>query len=192
MKRCFVALSLPASTRRALVAAQQRLPAVPSSEARSVRPTKPDDLHLTLKFLGATPDEQVPVIAAVLRATAAGCALPDVLLAGVGAFPRPDRPRAVFAAVTEGRDEVIALVQAIEEACAPLGFPPEERPRVPHVTLFRVDGARRAPTLESWMKAMSAERFGAVDASAVVLYESRLQPGGSVYTELERFPLGEA
>ncbi len=190
MKRCFIAMTLPDETRRALARVQESLRALPPHAARRLRLTAPRNLHLTVMFLGATPDAQVPAIRDALAAAARRAQPTGAVLAGLGAFPSPSRPRAVFVAVTDGARAVDAIAVEIETALAPLGFAPEERTRVPHVTLARVEGAKHNGPLSAWLAAAPRATYGPLDASRVVLYESVLNPGGSIYTPLATFNLG--
>jgi 2'-5' RNA ligase len=192
MKRCFVALTIPDETRTALSDLQETLRRLPSGAARKLRIVKPRNLHVTLKFLGDTIDEQIPEIIATLGEVAAGTARPTAILAGVGAFPTPARPRAVFAAFGDGRQAVADLGGAVEVALAELGFEPEKRPRVPHVTIARVEGARRDGPLTRWLETTEPAPLGPIDDAGLVLFESQLDPGGSIYRPLASLPLGAA
>ncbi|HET6343692.1 MAG TPA: RNA 2',3'-cyclic phosphodiesterase, partial [Myxococcota bacterium] len=188
MKRTFVALDVPAATRAALCEVQAALRCLREPEAR-IRFTVPEQLHLTLKFLGGTGDAQVAPLLDALEAVAAGMGPLDAQLGGLGAFPSPTRPRALFAAIAHGAERVVALMEAVETACVGLSFAPEPRPRVPHVTLARLsDVVPRGRTCR-WLAEAPRRPYGTVDGGALSLYESILRPGGSLYVPLGRFPL---
>jgi len=192
MKRCFIALALPPETRERLARLAAGLKRLPRHAAQRLRPVAAANLHVTVKFLGPTADEQVGPVTDALRAVAAKHPLGHATLSGVGAFPSAARPRILFAALSHGHAEVAALAEAVEAAVEPLGFPREGRPHVPHVTLARVEGAKAHGPLTTWLETPPAEPFGPVDTTALVLFESALTPQGSIYTPLAQLPLGGA
>ncbi|MEE8408648.1 MAG: 2'-5' RNA ligase family protein, partial [Myxococcota bacterium] len=97
-----------------------------------------------------------------------------------------------FGAIGDGRFAVAQLGNDIEMALVPLGFEPERRSRVPHVTIARVEGARRRGKLSRWIENVEPRVYGPVLDGAVVLYESELDPGGSIYTALATLAIGAA
>ena len=191
MKRCFIAVDLPDETRTRLVRLQQGLRRLPRAAARRLRISPTTNLHVTVQFLGATPEDQVDAIVAALRAVA--CRHPPITatLSGVGAFPNPDRPRVLFAAVGAGHQGLVTLARDVEHACAALGFPGEDRPYEPHVTLAKAEAPRASGPLTDWLTAHGDEALGPVDGRTLTLYESALGPQGSIYTALARLSLGE-
>jgi 2'-5' RNA ligase len=188
MKRTFVALDVPASTRAALCEAQAGLRGLREPQAH-IRFTVPEQLHLTLKFLGSTGDAQLTPLMGALEVVAAAAQPLDAHLGGLGAFPSPARPRALFAALAGGVERVVALMEAVETACMTLGFAPEPRPRVPHVTLARLSDVAPRSRVSRWIAEARHVSYGSVDGGALTLYESVLRPGGSLYVPLGRFPL---
>ncbi len=177
--RLFTAIRLPPHVLAALVSAQAKLRGRP--ELSHAAWTAADNLHITLKFLGQTPDSELA------RLTAA---LDSVRLAGplhlridrLAPFP-PRRPRMIVAAVGDEDAALPALFQAIESAVAPLGFPREGRPFHGHITLARL---KTPPRLDVWPALEPALTFDCVDFS---LIESRLDSRGARYFDLARFAL---
>jgi 2'-5' RNA ligase len=102
------------------------------------------NLHLTVRFLGATPAERVQAVAAAVDAALDGIRAFDVELAGAGAFPDARRPRTLWLGIRRGAGELGAMARALDGALAPLGWPPEDRPYRPHLTVARLDAAPRA------------------------------------------------
>jgi len=102
------------------------------------------NLHLTVRFLGATPAARVEAVAAAIDAALAGMPAFDVELAGAGAFPDARRPRTLWLGIRRGADELGAMARALDAGLAPLGWPPEDRPYRPHLTVARLDAAPRA------------------------------------------------
>jgi RNA 2',3'-cyclic 3'-phosphodiesterase len=192
MKRCFVALTLPPETREAVARLAAGLRRLPRTAAQRLRPVAPANLHVTLKFLGSTTDLQVGPIIEALRGVAAASTVARVELCGFDAFPSKTRPRVLFAAIGAGRAEVMALAEVVETAVFSLGFPREQRPPVPHVTLARVEGVKADGPITTWLRTAPTEPLGPVDGASLVLFNSELTSTGSVYTPLVRLPLGGA
>jgi len=92
--------------------------------------------------------------------------------------------------VSEGKEKLSGLAQKVEEATRPLGFPAEEREFSAHLTVGRVKDSRLSDRLLAKVRACTFEAQGII-VSEVVLYQSELAPGGSIYTPLERFELAK-
>lgn len=138
--RLFVAFDLPAEVRQALgELIAQLCPLCP--KARWVRS---QSMHLTLKFLGHVDDQAEAQLAAIRSALAAvhSPAPVEMQFRGVGFFPDARRPRVVWCGI-DSSPNIVPLAADISRALEPLGFPPEDRPFVPHLTLARLDAARR-------------------------------------------------
>ena len=188
--RAFIAIPLPHPLLEKLGALQRQLEKrIPS---RSVRWVRAESIHLTLKFLGDTPTDKLPDIKGALAAVARHAPACTFTVGGLGCFPNPRRPRVVWVGVQEPTGRLAALQDAIEEAMAPFGYPPEGRGFTPHLTLGRV--RRRTPRSDiahigevatSTMVGVLAE----VPADHFALIRSVLKPTGAEYTTLARFPL---
>ena len=185
--RCFIAIEVSIDVRAAILRAQAVLRRAAASA--DVRWVGPDQLHLTLKFLGAVLDAQVPAVSAALGAIAADTESIDLSAGGLGGFPGPTRPRVLWVGITSGVAETAALAGAIDGAVADLGFPPESRPFRGHLTLGRVRSPRGGAALTKAIADAGAPVFGTWTATEVILYESRLKPSGAVYVPVSRHPL---
>ena len=137
--RLFTALELPPVLRRALdVRAMERFMRGGRVQGLSLVP--PDNLHVTVRFLGDVDEERIPEITEALRAAVAPIATGAIRLQDFGAFPTPQRPSVVWCGVAG--DVLAPLEHAVTAALTPLGFPPEQREYHPHVTVARVREAR--------------------------------------------------
>ena len=186
--RLFLALNLPADLRDAAFAAAGPLRAA----APSVRWTRPEQLHLTVKFLGEQDDAAAGRIVAALRDVGAGNGPVPLAIGGCGAFPGWRRARVLWLGVrADPRLEL--LHHDTEVACGTLGMPVEGRPFRPHVTLGRVrpnGDPLDAPTLA---RAARAVQFRAeASATTLDLMLSEPAPGGSRYTPLASVALAGA
>ena len=183
--RLFVAVELPLALRQRLGAVQEAMQSAPLP----VRWVRPEGIHLTLKFLGETDDGRLAMIAAVLGGAGVDLA-PFRLIAG-GAVPFPDRgtPRLIWTTIEGDLESARRLAAAIDREMASLGFPPEGREFKAHLTLGRVRGRSRGDWRATLQK-IGEQARGEFDVREYVLFQSQLSPGGSVYTPLQRFPLG--
>ncbi|MEE9198911.1 MAG: RNA 2',3'-cyclic phosphodiesterase, partial [Dehalococcoidia bacterium] len=140
--RAFIAIELPTPVKRLLGREIDRLRAALPASMRWVRP---DSVHLTLKFLGAIPQEQVPAIVDSLR-TACREVGPIRLRTGLlGCFPNLRHPRVLWMGVGGDTEALVALQGRVDSAVEPLGFAREGRPFVPHLTLARAKGRGAGP-----------------------------------------------
>lgn len=184
--RCFVAVDVSPGVRQRLAEVQARLrKAAPGAD---VRWTRPEALHLTLKFLGEVPDAEVGAVERALAEAAAGRGRMRLVARGVGGFPSARRPRVVWVGVGGDVDALGRLAAAVERTVAPLGHPAEGRGFTAHLTLGRVRVPARGP-LGDAIAAVSDVDAGTWDVGDVVLYRSRLRPTGAVYEAVARVPL---
>jgi len=183
--RLFLALELPEEERRRL--AQYPLRREWFGFGEGVKAVRPENLHVTLKFLGDVADENVDQV----RGTLEKVTLPEPIqlrTAGVTFFP-PRGPIRVFVALLEGDlDRLVALHSRIEAALEPLGFAREERPFTPHVTLARAARERGINPAGRTLVADSPPAPGEpFQVRSFVLFQSHLKPGGPEYVPLAHF-----
>ena len=152
---------------------------------------EPDNMHLTLKFLGNVDAERVSEIARVLDPIAVKNHRFSMGFRGLGAFPTERQPRIVWIGVQAGRRNVMSLAGEIEQALTPLGFPPEDRPFHPHLTLARVKSMRDAHALMDIIRSHHDADLGETEVDHLALYQSTLMPEGPVYKALHTWPLPE-
>jgi 2'-5' RNA ligase len=185
--RCFLALPLPATICRRVIAVQETLRA--ACQDADVRWARPETSHLTLQFLGNVDRARILDLVPALAAEAATHRIAELALHGVGAFPSPRRARVLWIGVTTGAPAVTHLAAALRRVTEPLGIPSESRPFTPHVTLGRVRAPERGANLTEAIAACDPSEVGAWRPDAVVLFESRLHPKGAVHEPLATLPL---
>jgi 2'-5' RNA ligase len=149
----------------------------------------PDNVHLTVKFLGGVDETRLADVTAALTRAARGASPFDLAVRGVGAFPSATRPRVLWAGVTEGAAALAGLAADVDTALAALGFPREERAFSPHVTFGRMREPRRQPALASALAAAAALDFGRIHVTKLSLMRSDLSPRGARYSELAAIQL---
>jgi 2'-5' RNA ligase len=149
-----------------------------------------ENLHITLKFLGGVETPRLELVEKALERAVAGAAPFDLTIAGLGAFPTPTRPRVIWAGAVGGKSELVALAGRVERELAPIGFPREERPFSPHVTLGRVREPRRNERLGEALVRTATDPFGTVRVERLSLMRSDLSPRGARYSELSGHSFG--
>lgn len=182
--RLFVALDIPAAVRQAFIQVTAKLRLESSNGARWSRP---DALHVTLKFLGETDPQNLDAIRNALAKVSAPHPV-SLRFSGVNFVPDEARPRMMWSRVT-GTPPLFALASALDRELQPLGFKSESRPFTPHVTLARLNSPRNLDQLIRAAAPLKSYDFGSAHESEFHLYESMLKPSGSEYKKLATFPL---
>lgn len=187
--RLFVAIPVPGPIREGLICVQRELR--PLAPPGTVRWTKPEQFHLTLRFLGDVPADRVPVLQESLGVVCAGAPAFPVYAHGVGFFPNPRSPRVIWVEVDDGQNHLTDLQQKIEDAVRPFTVGPGDR-FVGHLTLGRIKPVEISNTLglAAGAGAMKNRMFGEWRACRVELVRSELSMNGTVYTPLAILPLG--
>lgn len=183
--RSFIALEISLEARDAIAEFQRELKRLDPAVAW----TRPDKLHLTLRFLGELDDPLVPAVGDALSDAVGEMQPFDLELSHPGVFPDLRRPRVVWVGLKGELDRLNELRSAVEQAVEPFGYPAEKAAFRPHLTIGRVKGERniREMLARSELYVMPHVRFASRE---IVLFRSDLQPGGSRYTAIRRAALG--
>lgn len=180
--RAFIAIDLPDFLHIALAEAQQAF----RSACRDASWTRPEGIHLTLKFLGEITDGQTKQVVEALGRL--GAFEPIMIeLKGFGFFPHAGRPRVFWAGVA-APSALAELANRVEGQMEKTGFAREDRPFSPHLTLARFKVPRPQPALEAAASARGETSLGKFAASEFFLFESKLSPQGAHYRKVMRFP----
>lgn len=190
--RAFIAIELPAPILAQLSQIETRLK--PQMPADCIRWAKPDSIHLTLKFLGQVPSDQIDLILSSLRTAVATHHAFTLEVADAGCFPNLHRPRVVWVGIKEDApgNRLAHLQRSVENAISPLGYPTEQRGFSPHLTLGRLARDVRPGDLKKVGDVIAASQVGSLgrwDVINVALIKSDLKPTGAVYTILAHAPL---
>ncbi|MBU4372018.1 MAG: RNA 2',3'-cyclic phosphodiesterase [Proteobacteria bacterium] len=183
--RAFLALDPPEEILREIGRIQDRLRKLIHGELRWVRP---EGIHLTLKFFGDVPENAVADISAVAGPAAAAVGSFELAIGGTGVFPDPRRPRVVWLGMNGDAERLVTFQQALERALREVGFPPEERPFRPHLTLGRIKSPKGLTGLTEALEKEKTYTAGLFTASVLSLFQSELTPRGAVYTRLAVYP----
>ena len=180
--RAFIAIDLPESIQVAL----DRQQAAFRAACAEARWTRPEGIHLTLKFLGEISDDKVRQVTEVLT-TLAPFEPFSIEVKGFGFFPDARRPR-VFWVGLEAPPALGELACRVEECMERLGFAREDRAFTPHLTLARFKVPRPQPALQALLEQHQELTMGCFKVSEFFLYESKLSPQGAEYRKVARFP----
>jgi len=178
MVRTFVALLIPEPWIEYLAAVERDLKPLTSGLSW----VKPENLHLTVRFLGDLGDSGVRRAGAAVTRGAAEAPAIRASIGGLGAFPNAHRPRVLWAGLGEGAEESKGVARSINDCLKQDGFGPADKPFKPHLTLARVrEGATGLDSFRAY-RLPRAPASGWLDR--VVLMKSDLHPTGSRYTPL--------
>jgi len=183
--RSFVAIELPEAIRRQLAALQERL----RPQARGVSWTRSEQIHLTIKFLGEVSDAVIPQAIETARNVARQHVPFDLTVAGAGCFPPHGSARVLWVGLPFPPQELVACQQDFEQAFAAIGFPPENRPFHPHLTLARVKDPRAGHNARTAIEQAAQFHAGDFRVDELIFFQSVLQRTGPIYTPMARLPL---
>ncbi len=147
----------------------------------------PQNLHVTLKFLGELDDRVLPDLREIGRHAAQGIKPFRVTYRAFGGFPALTRPRVIFFEATEGTAELAELASRLESGAELVGVPRENRPFTAHLTLARIKEPLSPGIREALQKVppLPATASQAVDHFSLI--QSHLSPAGARYEEVDRF-----
>ncbi len=193
--RLFVALDIEDAIRERIARFMEGV----RNFAPDARWVKDESLHVTLKFIGEQPDNEVERIKQALSEITGHCV--EIRFSGYGFFPTAKTAR-VFWIGMEAGPQLAALATAVDKTLEPIGIAKEERNFSPHLTLARGPGGSGSPRwrkgdranenfrrLQEKLAALPSPEFGSMTAREFFLYRSQLSPKGSTYTKLARFVL---
>jgi 2'-5' RNA ligase len=187
----FVAVPVGAEARARVQALAAGVAADPALRSHGrLRWAVTDHLHLTIRFLGATPPARVPDVVAAAHAAVAGLAPFEVRIEGAGAFPAQGRPRVVWLGIDRGAEGLAELAAALDRELVGRGWPAEERPFRAHLTLARADGVAGAGAIVDALRVAAAGLEAAWTADRLVVYRSELGHGPARYHVLDEAALG--
>ena len=182
--RSFICIEIPQEIISYIGTVQHHL----RSTARGVRWTRPEGIHLTLKFLGDVAVDRIELIAQAVAVAVANTPVFTVILDRLGFFPNSRRPKVIWVGLKDPSNQLAACQSGIEKVLVPLGFPAEERRFSPHLTLARIKNPNESSDLISQM---GRQKIDALEFTAheVVIKRSDLRPDGAVYTSLRSIGL---
>ena len=180
--RTFIALELPPSLISLLAKVQKDLQSM-GLRAKWVRP---ENIHLTLKFLGNISPAEIDKISRAM-VDAVGKMEPFTLVAeGIGVFPGKKRPRVIWVGLKGQVQLLFALQRLLEDNLAALGYKKETRPFKGHLTLGRFKQSVNPNTIRRVLQEFGDLTIEEFTARRVIVYKSDLKPTGAVYSQLQQ------
>ena len=188
--RLFLTINIPPHARETVVSIQNRFKTL-DLNASWVRP---ENIHLTLKFLGDTPSERVTGIRICVSETVKSYPVFKVALDGAIVFPNLKKPRFLWIDLKDPYNHLIILQEKIDAKMGQLGFPREKKKFNPHLTLGRIKHPKGNVRGVFENLKREVDSIPPIDADFfqvgfVRLVHSELTPGGSIYTILGESPL---
>jgi RNA 2',3'-cyclic 3'-phosphodiesterase len=187
--RLFVALFPPTAVVQFLADTTRRVAAGLSPNA--VAWTSPEQIHLTLNFLGGTAREKIEALEKMLDEVCRAEKTHLLAARGLGCFPNPGRPRIIWAGFPDPPPALISLKKKLDHGLTALGYAGEDRPFHPHLTLGRVKDLKSADRqhLAQALRELRDAEFGRWTVDRVDLMRSVLSPSGACYSVVKSFPL---
>jgi 2'-5' RNA ligase len=186
--RLFVALETPSDVRDNLSAFLSEMRALTEKLGeKRVRWVRPENLHVTLKFIGEVADANLADIRTALSAVPSVAPI-NVRFRELGFFPNENRPTVLWAGL-DASPHLSSFAGDIDGALTAMGIAKEKRAFVPHLTLARFAAPLLHEKLRVAIQKNRDRAFGSFQASEFQLIESKLKPSGAEYTSLASFPL---
>jgi 2'-5' RNA ligase len=189
--RTFIAIELPQEVKDKLAELQALL----KKAGADVKWIEPENIHLTLKFLGEIDEDKSAKVAAAIEDIAKKSKQFRMSLASLGAFPRIEFPRIIWVGIDKGDKEITELAKVLEEKIEKLGIPKEERRFSSHITIGRVRSPLNKDKLAQALRDSGnyfSGRNVEFDVTKITLFKSTLGPGGPVYAALKEVTLTTA
>ncbi len=184
--RTFITIEIPEQIKTALASLQNHL----RQAKADINWTKPENLHLTLIFLGEIEESRLAEIARACSDAATGVRSFTLRLSGSGVFPNVRQPRVLWAGLVGEIEMVARMRAALEESLEQLGFEREEKAFRPHLTIGRIKSNRKTSELVALADYYQLPDLS-FDVREIVLMRSELHPAGARYTALARIELKE-
>jgi RNA 2',3'-cyclic 3'-phosphodiesterase len=179
--RAFIAFPLPELIATRIADIQERL----KSYRLPVRWVRPENVHLTLKFLGEISVSTIDGIGEVIEDTVRECSPLILYTKGLGVFPGIKKPRILWTGISGDINPLSEIQANLEINMEKKGFSKENRPFKSHLTLGRVKGDIHPEKLFDILRSFSDFTSGSFEAKELILYQSELQPSGALYTKLQ-------
>lgn len=184
--RTFIAVDLGKPIRDRIVNLQEGL----ARTTNEVKWVEPENLHVTLLFLGEVDEREVVEVCRAVGDVGKEIAPFPVSVETVGCFPNLRRPRILWVGIGTGLQELVALHDALEPPLLDLGcYRREDRPYTPHITFGRAKGEAISFKLTEAIAKKTGWQAGETEVSEVLVMSSELTPKGPIYTVLSRAKL---
>ena len=186
--RVFIAIDIDDKIRKAISDLQKQIASSVSVKKGDLKWVEPNNIHLTLKFLGEINDEQLEEVKEITNTVAQAHQKFNLEIESVGSFGGRSA-KIVWVGAGKGTDALLALQKDLDGQLEQAGFPKEEREFSAHLTLCRVNHPIAGVKLGEAIKQFSNLELGSIAADAICVYQSQLTPQGPIYTMIADFKL---
>jgi len=186
--RTFVAVELSETIRASI----GEMIASLRSTGAPVKWVEPNNLHLTLKFLGNLAEDNLAAAIEIMKQCAEGVGPFELNVSGAGAFPNLRRPRVLFVEARDTPRAAAELARRLDRRMTRAGVRKEDRAFRCHVTIGRIRKPGPVHALAEKLEAMSAESFGTMTVNRIVLMRSELTRAGPIYSPVAKADLSDS
>lgn len=187
--RTFIAIELPEEIKAYLAKIQNDLRKI----GADVKWVEPENLHLTLKFLGERDDKKIKQISELLKEISKDTTSYKIRISSLGAFPKTEAPRVIWVGISEGDNQTKAIAKRLEEEIAHLGIPKEDRPLSSHITLGRTHSGLHVDKLSNELNNLAGKIISQeFSVTKITLFKSTLTAKGPIYEALKEINLESA
>lgn len=182
MKRIFIAIQIePGETLLKMISSFKSV-----LHENEIKWTNPDNLHITLVFLGDTGEEQIRIISNILKERCEGYGKFEMMIKGSGVFKSINDPRVIWAGI-EQTEKLKNLNGLIKSGLKTAGIGPGESPFKPHLTLGRIKRLNHVINFKELIEKYNDIEIQKVPVYEVILFESILLHTGPVYNQIGKF-----
>lgn len=183
--RAFIAINCPVGIQQAIQRIQHRFK--PHSDAW--RWVSPENLHLTLRFLGNISENSMQALSAAMAHAVEGQSAFSVAVQGLGCFPHPARPRVLWMGIDDPARILQAIHRRLTQSLSQLDFPPDKQSFRPHLTLARKRRHIDNDALQGLLSTYQTCQFGMMTVDQIHLYHSQLHRTGATHVILKSVDL---
>ncbi len=177
--RSFIAIDVEESLRPKIAEIQDTI----AQTNAKIRFVKPENVHYTLKFLGNISTQDVDEIFELLKTIPFKSFILEI--GDVGCFPNLRRPRVIWMGTGKGSEEISLIANNIVSKLKNLGFKPEKKKFVPHLTIGRVKFVKNRQALAKRLTELTGVEIGTMNVETIRLKKSQLTPEGPIYSTLK-------
>lgn len=182
--RCFIAIVIPDSLKKQIIEMTDLL----KKYDADIKWVNPENIHLTLKFLGNTPQSLLTKINETINEAVLPYSPFYIKIYGTGVFPNKKHPRVIWIGIKDP-EILINLRNAIEQSISSLGYQKDEKEFKPHLTLGRVRSQKGIMHIINNLEDFKDKDFGSIYVDNIKLMKSDLKPKGAEYTCLYDIPI---
>ena len=181
--RLFLAIDIPSDIREGLTKIQNQLKALDLKASW----VQPDNIHLTLKFLGNTEPGKIPQIVEIMNACVKSIVPFSLSITEIGAFPSLNRPQVLWVGLADLQRSLVSAQKNIDQNLSRLGYDADNKLFFPHLTLARIKSSKGGQAINKNITNLPSEDKKPFSVKSIKLYKSELTPRGAIYTSLNEF-----